>query len=102
MQPVNGARQDGRATSSTDGPQGPGGEARARILLIEDEPGIVDFVRRGLEAEGFSVEAAMDGIEGERLALKEEHDAVVLDLMLPGRGGLEILPRCAAPGRASP
>ncbi|HEX5223586.1 MAG TPA: hypothetical protein VFW29_00525, partial [Solirubrobacteraceae bacterium] len=35
----------------------------ARVLVIEDEPGIVDFVRRGLEAAGFSVEVAMDGIE---------------------------------------
>src|SRR5271166_1246803 len=65
--------------------------APARVLLIEDEPGIVDFVRRGLEAEGFSVEAALDGIEGERLALSGDFDAIVLDLMLPGRGGLEIL-----------
>jgi two-component system, OmpR family, response regulator len=63
----------------------------ARVLLIEDEPGIVDFVRRGLEAEGFAVEAAVDGIEGERLALRDSFDAVVLDLMLPGRGGFEIL-----------
>lgn len=63
----------------------------ARVLLIEDEPGIVDFVRRGLEAEGFAVEAALDGIEGERLALQGSFDAVVLDLMLPRRGGLEVL-----------
>jgi DNA-binding response OmpR family regulator len=63
----------------------------ARVLLIEDEPGIVDFVRRGLEAEGFAVQAAVDGTEGERLALSDSYDAVVLDLMLPGRGGLEIL-----------
>src|SRR5215831_7156150 len=62
-----------------------------RVLLVEDEPGIVDFVRRGLEAEGFAVEAAVDGIEGERLAMSDSFDAVVLDLMLPGRGGLEIL-----------
>ena len=63
----------------------------ARVLLIEDEPGIVDFVRRGLESEGFAVEAALDGIEGERLALQGDFDAVVLDLMLPGRDGLEVL-----------
>ncbi|MBA3809602.1 MAG: response regulator transcription factor [Solirubrobacterales bacterium] len=65
--------------------------ASASVLLIEDEPGIVDFVRRGLEAEGFAVEAVLDGLEGERLALKGECDAIVLDLMLPGRSGLEIL-----------
>lgn len=74
--------------------------AAARVLVVEDEPGIVDFVRRGLEAEGFEVEAALDGIEGERLALRGGFDAVVLDLMLPGRSGLEILAsvRTAVPG----
>lgn len=65
--------------------------ARARVLLIEDELGIVDFVCRGLEGAGFFVASATDGIEGERLALAESFDVVVLDLMLPGRGGIEIL-----------
>jgi DNA-binding response OmpR family regulator len=71
----------------------------ARVLLIEDEPGIVDFVKRGLEGEGFTVEAALDGVEGERLALREDFDGIVLDLMLPGRSGLQIL---AAVRRAKP
>jgi two-component system OmpR family response regulator len=61
------------------------------VLLIEDEPGIVDFVRRGLESNGFLVEAERDGVEGERRALRDGFDIVVLDLMLPGRGGLEVL-----------
>ncbi|HWX45790.1 MAG TPA: response regulator transcription factor [Solirubrobacteraceae bacterium] len=70
------------------------------ILLIEDEPGIVDFVRRGMEAEGFRVHTEHDGEEGERRALRESFDAVVLDLMLPGRGGMEVLAslRRAKPG----
>jgi DNA-binding response OmpR family regulator len=63
----------------------------ARILVVEDEPGIVDFVRRGLDAQGFVVQTAMDGEEGQRLALHESFDVIVLDLMLPGRSGLEIL-----------
>jgi DNA-binding response OmpR family regulator len=63
----------------------------ASVLLIEDEPGIVDFLKRGLEAEGFSVQSALDGLEGARLALSEPFDVVVLDLMLPGMGGMEIL-----------
>lgn len=63
------------------------------VLLVEDEPGIVDFVKRGLEAEGFSVQAALDGAEGQRRALAESFDMVVLDLMLPGVGGMEILER---------
>lgn len=72
----------------------------ASVLLIEDEPGIVDFVRRGLEAEGFTVAVEQDGVAGERTALRESFDMVVLDLMLPGRGGLEILRalRDAKPG----
>jgi DNA-binding response OmpR family regulator len=75
------------------------GAERARILLVEDEPGIVDFVRRGFEADGFAVEAASDGVEGERLALAGSFDAIVLDLMLPGRDGLEVL---ASVRRAKP
>jgi DNA-binding response OmpR family regulator len=72
----------------------------ASILLVEDEPGIVDFVRRGLQAEGFAVEAELDGAEGERRALRDSFDLIVLDLMLPGRGGLEVLGslRQAKPG----
>jgi DNA-binding response OmpR family regulator len=87
------AATDGRAPARNE-------SASARVLVVEDEPGIVDFVRRGLEAEGFEVETALDGIEGERLALKGGFDAVVLDLMLPGRSGLEILAsvRRAMPG----
>jgi DNA-binding response OmpR family regulator len=65
--------------------------AGAQVLLIEDEPGIVDFVRRGLEGHGFRVRAETDGIAGERTALDEPVDVVVLDLMLPGRSGLDVL-----------
>jgi DNA-binding response OmpR family regulator len=78
------------APRAAEGPPEASAEA-ARVLLIEDEPGIVDFVRRGLEAEGFTVEAALDGTEGEQLALHGNFDVIVLDLMLPGRSGLEIL-----------
>lgn len=84
------SHQDG---SRSDGAEGAEGEARRaeRVLVVEDEPGIVDFVRRGLEAAGFAVETALDGSEGERMALRGGFDAVVLDLMLPGRDGLEIV-----------
>ncbi len=78
----------------------PSGNWGPAVLLIEDEPGIVDFLRRGLTAEGFNVQAASDGTEGERLALAKSFDAIVLDLMLPGRGGMQILTslRHAKPG----
>lgn len=61
------------------------------ILLVEDEPGIVDFLTRGLQAEGFVVQAALNGAEGQKRALRESFDMVVLDLMLPGIGGMEVL-----------
>src|SRR5437660_6688179 len=61
------------------------------ILVIEDEPAILDFVVRGLRSEGFRVEASLDGLEGERLALSDGFDLVILDLMLPGRPGMDIL-----------
>lgn len=68
------------------------GEARyPSILVVEDEPGIVDFLQRGLRAEGFRVESTGDGLEGEHRALREVFDLVVLDMMLPGRDGLDVL-----------
>ncbi|HXB65768.1 MAG TPA: response regulator transcription factor [Solirubrobacteraceae bacterium] len=79
-----------------------GHSPQSSILLIEDEPGIVDFVRRGMEAEGFVVAAAHDGEEGERRALQEGFDAVVLDLMLPRRGGMEVLAALRAAKPALP
>jgi DNA-binding response OmpR family regulator len=70
------------------------------ILVIEDEPGIVDFLERGLRAYGFEVRSALDGVSGTDRALSEPVDLVVLDMMLPGCGGLELLAelRQAKPG----
>ncbi len=62
-----------------------------RILVIEDEPGIVDFLERGLRAHGFEVDSALDGNAGTDKALGDAIDLVVLDMMLPGRSGLEVL-----------
>jgi DNA-binding response OmpR family regulator len=63
------------------------------ILVIEDEPGIVDFIERGLERAGFEVSSRTDGAEGLTLALDATVDLVILDLMLPGLSGEEILSR---------
>jgi len=62
-----------------------------RILLVEDELGIADFVERALRSQGHVVDQASDGIEGERLAVASEVDLVILDITLPGRDGLEVL-----------
>lgn len=58
---------------------------------MEDEAGIADFLARGLEAEGYEVVVASDGVAGERLALSPGTDLVVLDRMLPGRDGIDVL-----------
>jgi DNA-binding response OmpR family regulator len=70
------------------------------ILVIEDEPGIVDFLERGLRAHGFDVVSAPDGESGIERATSEDVDLVVLHLMLPGRSGLQVLDwfRSARPG----
>jgi DNA-binding response OmpR family regulator len=72
------------------------------ILVIEDEPGIVDFLERGLRPHGFDVISALDGEHGIERALMEDVDLVVLDLMLPGRSGLEVLERLRARKPALP
>ncbi|MDX6468141.1 MAG: hypothetical protein QOI27_3181 [Gaiellaceae bacterium] len=61
------------------------------ILVVEDEPRILAFVRRGLEAQGFTVDAAADGATGLRRARERRYDLVVLDLLLPGLDGLALL-----------
>ena len=62
-----------------------------RILLVEDERGIADFVERALRGQGHDVEVATDGPAGERRALESDPDLVILDVMLPGRSGIEVL-----------
>jgi DNA-binding response OmpR family regulator len=62
-----------------------------RILVVEDERGIADFVERALRSQGHAVDVATDGPDGEHRALAGEPDLVILDVMLPGRGGLEVL-----------
>jgi|SRR5581483_1353143 len=62
-----------------------------RILVIEDEPRILSFLARGLEAEGFSVDGVGDGKSGLRRASEDRYDLVLLDLLLPGLDGLAVL-----------
>lgn len=65
--------------------------AAMQILVIEDEPRILAFLARGLEAEGFRVDGAGTGPQGLKMALAQSYDAVVLDLLLPGLDGLSVL-----------
>ncbi len=64
-----------------------------KILVVEDEAGIADFLERGLRAEGYEVEVVGDGEAGARRAVEPEIEMVVLDRMLPGIDGIEVLAR---------
>lgn len=62
-----------------------------RILVVEDEPGIANFVRQGLTEAGYAVDLAWNGHEGLDYALAADYDVLVLDIMLPKMDGLELL-----------
>ncbi len=62
-----------------------------RILIVEDEKKVAAFIRKGLEEETYAVDAAHDGEEGLLLAETNQYDLIILDLMLPKMGGLEVL-----------
>jgi len=66
------------------------------ILIVEDEQGIVSFVRRGLESAGYTVVVASDGVDGLAMAMLPDVELVVLDLGLPGIPGEEVLRRLRA------
>ncbi len=74
----------------------------ARVLVVEDQKKHLESLTRGLEAEGYSVIAASTGESGLALATREEIDALVLDLMLPGRDGLDVLRTLRAGGFSKP
>jgi len=73
-----------------------------RLLVIEDERKVADFVARGLRAESFAVDVAYDGASGWDMASVCDYDLVILDLMLPGLGGMEILRRLRRAKKEAP
>jgi two-component system OmpR family response regulator len=64
-----------------------------RVLLVEDEPRLSATLSRGLKAEGFVVVAVDNGIDGLQEAIENGFDVVILDIMLPGHSGYEVLRR---------
>jgi two-component system copper resistance phosphate regulon response regulator CusR len=64
-----------------------------RILVVEDEKKIAEFVRRGLREEGYSVDVVNDGNQAHFLATTEDYDLIILDLMIPGMDGISLCRR---------
>jgi two-component system copper resistance phosphate regulon response regulator CusR len=62
-----------------------------KILVIEDDPTLGEFVRRGLEEQRWHTDLVANGVDGERMALGQPYDLIVLDMRLPGRNGLDVL-----------
>ena len=62
-----------------------------RLLLIEDDQKIADFIIKGFKAEGFAVDHAPDGLQGLDLGLTEPYDVIIVDLMLPKLDGLSVI-----------
>lgn len=73
-----------------------------RVLVVEDEPKLLKLLGQGLAEAGFSVDGAADGARGLADARTGRYDAVVLDLMLPGMPGIDVLRALRKEGRATP
>ena len=73
-----------------------------RILLVEDDIKIRRFIKAGLEAELFIVDAADNGEKGLSLASSNDYDLIILDNMLPGKNGLEICKELRRQGKITP
>jgi two-component system, OmpR family, copper resistance phosphate regulon response regulator CusR len=63
---------------------------KSKVLLIEDEPKVVRFIKQGLEENSFEVDIAYDGFVGENLALKNDYSVILLDINIPYKNGIEI------------
>ena len=73
-----------------------------RVLVVEDEKGLAAGLKRGLEAEGFAVDNAMNGTDGLSVARDRPYDAIVLDIMLPGLNGFQICSTLREEGNWTP
>ena len=73
-----------------------------RVLVIEDEPGVASFLKKGLREASYAVDLADNGVDGLHLASTENYDAIVLDLMLPGKDGFTLLRELRGKGSTTP
>ena len=73
-----------------------------KVLVIEDDPTVGAFIKRGLEEQRWGVQLVTDGEEGEQVAATETFDVIILDMRLPGKSGLEVLQGLRARGFEKP
>ncbi|MDD2729629.1 heavy metal response regulator transcription factor [Malikia sp.] len=73
-----------------------------KLLIVEDEPKTGDYLQQGLREAGFAVELTTTGPDGLHLALEGDHDLLILDVMLPGLNGWQLLQRLREQGRKVP
>ena len=73
-----------------------------RVLMVEDEPVIADFIASGLREAGHNVDSVMNGTDGLHRALNENYDAIVLDRMLPGMDGIKVMQTLRERGNRTP
>ncbi len=73
-----------------------------RILIVEDDAHIADVLRRCLTDRHYAVDIATNGIEGEEMALVNDYDLIILDVMLPGRSGIEVCRSLRQAGMRTP
>ena len=62
-----------------------------KVLIVDDEAKTTEYLHRGLTEQGYTVDVANSGVDGEHLALSQDYDVIVLDVMLPGKDGFEVL-----------
>ena len=73
-----------------------------KILIVEDEPKAGDYLRQGLREAGYVVDLVDNGVDGLHQGLEGDHDLLILDVMLPGMNGWDILKRLRSEGRTMP
>jgi len=73
-----------------------------RILIVEDDVRLAQFLKKGFQAEAYSADIALDGERGSFLARTEDYDAIVLDVMLPGKDGFQVLKEIREAGVKAP
>jgi two-component system copper resistance phosphate regulon response regulator CusR len=81
---------------------GPLKDPAMKVLIVEDEPKTGDYLRKGLAQAGFAVDLARDGLDGRHQALTQEYDLLILDVMLPGLDGWQILRDVRGAGLSMP